>query len=108
MPEYRDKTTLMVLPDHGRGRGFFWGLHAWPVPGSGQTWMAFLGPDTPARGERQLSATVTESQVAATVAALLGEDYEVSVPRAAMPIPDVLTGESVVAENSKVKIPSMR
>ncbi len=52
LPEYRGKTTLMVLPDHGRGRGLFWGLHAWPVAGSGQTWMAFLGPDTPARGER--------------------------------------------------------
>ena len=23
MPEYRDKTTLMVMPDHGRGRGMF-------------------------------------------------------------------------------------
>jgi hypothetical protein len=106
MPEYKDKTTLMVLPDHGRGRGFLWGLHAWPVPGSGQTWMAFLGPDTPARGERKLSAPVTESQVAATMAALLGEDYDASVPRAGTPILDVLTSERVLAENARV--PSMK
>ena len=103
MPEYRDKTTLMVMPDHGRGRGWFWGLHAWPVPGSGQTWMAFLGPDTPARGERKLVAPVSENQVAATMAALLGEDYEASVPKAGAPIREVLTGESVVADNAKVR-----
>lgn len=102
MPEYHDKTTLMVMPDHGRGRGMLWGLHAWPVPGSGQTWMAFLGPDTPARGERKLVAPVSENQVAATMAALLGEDYEASVPKAGVPIMDVLTGESVVADNAKV------
>ena len=102
MPEYRGKTTLMVLPDHGRGRGILWGLHASPVPGSGQTWMAFLGPDTPARGERQLNEPVTESQVAATMAALLGEDYEASVPKAGEPILDVVASETVVAETAKV------
>ena len=37
--------------------------------------MAFLGPDTPALGERKAVVPVTESQVAATLAALLGEDY---------------------------------
>lgn len=101
MPGYRDNTTLMVLPDHGRGRGILWGLHAWPVPGSGQTWMAFLGPDTPARGERKLNAPVTESQVAATMAALLGEDYDASVPKAGLPIMDVVQSETVVASNSQ-------
>jgi hypothetical protein len=105
MPEYRDKTTLIVLPDHGRGRGVLWGLHAWPVPGAGQTWMAFLGPDTPARGERTLSAPITDSQVAATMAALLGEDYDASVPRAGRPIFDVLADDTAVAENTKA--PSM-
>jgi hypothetical protein len=33
---------------------------------------------------------VTESQVAATVAALLGEDYHASVPKAGTAIRDVL------------------
>jgi hypothetical protein len=102
MPEYHDKTTLMVLPDHGRGRGMFWKWHSWPLPGSGQTWMAFLGPDTPALGERKLVAPVSGNQVAATIAALLGENYEASVPKAGVPIMDVLTGESVVADNAKV------
>ena len=71
-----------------------------------------MGPDTPARGERTLSAPVTESQVAATMAALLGEDYDASVPKAGRPILDILASESVVADNAKAsgmgRIPSMR
>jgi hypothetical protein len=39
-----------------------------------------LGPDTPALGERKDCAEVTQSQVAATVAALLGEDWKTAEP----------------------------
>ena len=44
-----------------------------------------IAPDTPAAGLvcKQL---VTQSQVAATVAALLGEDYRAAVPAAAPPL----------------------
>jgi hypothetical protein len=52
--------------------------------------MAFLGPDTPALGERRRGPVVTESEVAATLAALLGEDYRAAVPQAGAPIADVL------------------
>lgn len=90
MPEYRDKTTLIVLPDHGRGEGAEWTTHGQKVPASRETWMAFLGPDTAAQGERRQGTVVTESQVAATVAALLGEDYHVAVPKAGTAIGDVL------------------
>jgi hypothetical protein len=91
MPEYRDKTTLIVLPDHGRGTGALWTSHGEKIPESMQTWMAFLGPDTSAQGERKQAATVTESQIAATLAALLGEDYHASVPKAGTAITDVLS-----------------
>jgi hypothetical protein len=101
MPEYRDQTTLVVLPDHGRGSGPLWKLHAWPVPGAGQTWMAFLGPDTPPLGERELAGTVTESQVAATVAALVGEDYNAEVPKAGHPISDVLGSKTLAVDDLK-------
>ncbi|HUV69073.1 MAG TPA: hypothetical protein VMW15_05380 [Terracidiphilus sp.] len=90
MPEYRDKTTLIVLPDHGRGEGSEWTTHGQKVPVSRETWMAFLGPDTAALGERKQGTVVTESQVAATVAALQGEDYRAAVPKAGMAIGDVL------------------
>ena len=90
MPEYKDKTTLIVLPDHGRGEGSKWTSHGQDNPASRQTWMAFLGPDTEPLGERKNAATVTESQVAATIAAMLGEDYHTAVPASGAPIPDVL------------------
>ena len=90
MPEYRGKTTLIVLPDHGRGVGAQWSSHWKDIPESKETWMAFLGPDTPALGERRQSTPVTESQIAATLAAFLGEDYHAAVPQSGAPIADVL------------------
>jgi hypothetical protein len=90
MPEYHDKTTLIVLPDHGRGVGAKWTSHGEEIPESKQTWMAFLGPDTAALGERKQTGKVTESEIAATVAALLGEDYQAAVPASGAPIQDVL------------------
>jgi len=89
-PEYKDKTTLIVLPDHGRGVGKEWTTHGKKIAASRETWMAFLGPDTPALGERKQGTVVTESQVAATIALLLGEDYHAAVPAAAKPVTDVL------------------
>jgi hypothetical protein len=90
MPEYKDKTTLVVLPDHGRGEGAKWTSHGQDIPESMQTWMAWLGPDTAPLGERKNAGWVTESQVAATLAALLGEDYHAAVPASGAPIQDVL------------------
>lgn len=90
LPEYRGKTTLIVLPDHGRGNGAKWTTHGEKIPESKETWMAFLGPDTAALGERRQAGAVTESQVAATVAALLGEYYHAAVPKSGAPIVDVL------------------
>jgi hypothetical protein len=52
--------------------------------------MAFLGPDTAALGERKDGPVVTESEIAATIAALLGEDYHAAVPRSGAAIEDVL------------------
>ena len=90
MPEYRDKTTLVVLPDHGRGEGTKWTGHGQEIPESSQTWMAWIGPDIAAKGERKNVGPVTESQVAATLAALLGEDYHGAVPSTGAPIAEVL------------------
>ena len=90
MPEYRGKTTLIVLPDHGRGEAALWTSHGEKIPESKQTWMAFLGPDTPPLGERKQAPPVSESRIAATLAALLGEDYHAAVPAAGVAIPDVL------------------
>ena len=91
MPQYQGKTTLIFSTDHGRGEGLSdWRDHGEKVKGAEFIWMGFLGPDTPALGERADVAAVTQGQVAATLAALLGEDYPAAVPKAAKPIADVL------------------
>jgi hypothetical protein len=52
--------------------------------------MAFLGPDTRPSGERSKTAAVAQNQIAATLAALLGEDYNSEVSKAGKPIADVI------------------
>lgn len=90
MPQYRGKTSLILVCDHGRGLGKEWTDHGQSIPASHETWMAYLGPDTPPLGVRGAGTMVTESQVAATLAALLGENYRAAVPNAGAPIADVL------------------
>lgn len=91
IPQYRGTTTLIFLPDHGRGEApIEWKSHGQKVPDSKYIWMAFLGPDTRPLGERKDIAPVTQSEIAGTLAALLGEDYAGAVPKAGKPIADVL------------------
>jgi hypothetical protein len=91
MPEYQGKTSIVFVPDHGRGDApVEWKNHGKKTARSEYIWMAFLGPDTPALGERSNVPAVTQSQVAATVAALLGENYPAAVPQAAQPVAAVL------------------
>jgi phosphopentomutase len=86
-PQYRGKTALVVTTDHGRGATRAdWTDHGSGVPGAEFIWAAVLGPDTPPLGERE-NVEVTQSQVAATVAALVGEDFNAASPKAAKPLP---------------------
>jgi len=69
-----------------------WKDHGVQQKGSENVWIAVIGPDTPALGERTNIGPVTQAQIAATVAALMGKDYRKDVPRAAPAIADVLKG----------------
>lgn len=93
-PEYRGTTTMVIVTDHGRGDFETdprdWNSHGVKHPGSENIWIAVIGPDTPALGERADCGPVTQSQVAATIAALLGKDYVAAEPRAGGAIGDVL------------------
>jgi len=81
MPEYQDTTTLIFATDHGRGEGGDdWKGHGARLPESKYNWMAFLGPDTRPLGERAHTMPVTQTQIAATLAALLGEEYTPGKP----------------------------
>lgn len=91
MPEYRDQTTFVITTDHGRGGGpVEWKDHGVDQKGSENIWIAVLGPDTEPLGERTRANPVTQAQIAATLAALLGKNYRSGVPAAAPPIEDVL------------------
>ena len=90
IPQYRGQTTFIITTDHGRGSGpVEWKEHGAEQKGSENIWIAVMGPDTPALGERTSIAPVTQSQIAATLAAFVGKDYRAAVPNAAPAIPDV-------------------
>ena len=91
MPAYAGKTALLVTTDHGRGsEGATWRDHGKAVAGAERIWIAAMGPEIPAKGERTKIPDVLQSQIAATVAALLGEDYRRDVPQAAVPLAPLL------------------
>lgn len=91
LPEYRGTTTLILSTDHGRGLGAVdWKSHDKTVPNSDGIWIGVLGPDTVALGERSQVPDLQESQIAATLAAILGENYNADVAKAGRPIADVL------------------
>jgi Type I phosphodiesterase / nucleotide pyrophosphatase len=92
-PHYRDSTTLIITTDHGRGSGpERWRDHGKEVDGAEHIWLAMIGPDTPALGERAAGPVVTQSQVAATIAALLGEDWLARRPGAGAPLAEAIRG----------------
>ena len=76
LEQYRDKTTLIITTDHGRGlQGSDWAEHDITIPGSADIWLAVIGPDTPDQGEVTAPGTVYQGQVAATLLQFLGIDY---------------------------------
>lgn len=92
MPEYRDQTTFIITTDHGRGSGpTEWKDHGTDQKGSENIWIAVMGPDTDALGERVKGEGVTQSQIAATVAQFLGKDFRQAAPAAAPALPGVVS-----------------
>ena len=86
--QYKGKTALLLTTDHGRGGNWNNWIDHGKVPESDRVWIAVMGPDTPNLGLRK-DCAVTTSQVAATVAQLLGheEEFKKTAPQAAPPLP---------------------
>jgi hypothetical protein len=76
-PQYKDKTTLIITTDHGRGTVPIetWKDHGTRIAGADQIWFAVIGPDTEAKGEMKEDVQYYQNQVAKTAAAFLGIDY---------------------------------
>jgi hypothetical protein len=77
-PQYKGKTTLIITCDHGRGsvKKDDWRHHGIEMTNSDQIWIAVIGPDTPAMGEIRTPGQLYQNQVARTISALLGLDYQ--------------------------------
>lgn len=72
-PEYKDKTTLLITTDHGRGkRPSKWTSHGLHVKGSSQTWLAMLGPNIPAQGEVKEKQQIYQKDLASLSIQMLG------------------------------------
>jgi len=88
---YRDRTTLLVTTDHGRGRsGEDWAEHDIAIPGSSDIWLFAIGPDTPAAGESGRPGTSYQGQLAATLLEALGLDPAAWRSDALPPFPGVI------------------
>lgn len=90
MPQYRGTTALLITTDHGRGSGREgWKNHGADLPGSDRIWLAALGAGVPSAGVVE-GVHATQSQCAATAAALLGLDFTTTDDRVAEPVDALL------------------
>lgn len=82
MPGYKNKTTLIITCDHGRGDSIKdqWKDHGTKVEDAGQIWIAALGPDTKPLGEIKSEMVLYQAQLATTLAAILGYNFKPGHP----------------------------
>ncbi len=75
---YKNKTTILITTDHGRGNKDIdsWRNHGSSVNGAEHVWMAVIGPDTPPKGEMANHEKIYSSQIASTIASFLGIEYQ--------------------------------
>jgi hypothetical protein len=81
-PQYKNKTTLIITCDHGRGDKIKdnWQHHGSKIEDAGQIWIAAIGPDTKATGEIKTEGLLFQKQLAATFAKLLGFTFTPNHP----------------------------
>ena len=78
IPQYANKTTLIVTCDHGRGDKIKsqWKDHGQKIADANQIWIAAMGPDIRAMGEVKQGSQLYQRQLATTFAALLGLNFK--------------------------------
>jgi len=76
-PYYKDKTTFIVTSDHGRGTDPIdnWRSHGSKYENTDQTWLMVFGAGIKAKGEVSNSVPIHATQIASTIAELLGVRY---------------------------------
>ena len=82
IPQYKDKTTLIITCDHGRGNKIksTWKDHGAKIEDAHELWLAVIGPDTNPVGEVKTPDQLYQKQIAATIAKLLGFNFTANHP----------------------------
>jgi Metalloenzyme superfamily len=82
IPQYKNKTSLIITCDHGRGDKIksTWTDHGSKIEDAHQIWLAVMGPDTKSLGEIKTSGQLYQKQIAATIAQLLGFTFTANHP----------------------------
>jgi hypothetical protein len=76
-PYYKNNTTFIITTDHGRGqKPSSWHTHGPFTKGSGETWIALIGPGIAPLGEMKITQQHYQKQIAATIAMMLGKNFE--------------------------------
>ena len=87
LPHYKDNTALVLTCDHGRGGSpRDWVNHNAETDGAEFIWIGVMGAGVPALGVRE-GVEVTQSQIAATLAQLVGQEFSKSSSQSAPPLP---------------------
>src|SRR4030095_2137345 len=82
MPEYKNKTALLITADHGRGDKVKkeWTSHGKKIEGADQIWVAALCADIEGNGEIKRDEQLYQAQLAQTIASLLGLKFTAPQP----------------------------
>lgn len=81
-PQYRNKTSLLITVDHGRGdiKKEEWTSHNNKIEGASEIWFALLGPGIKPAGEIQANMQLYQQQFAQTIAKLMGYIFKADHP----------------------------
>lgn len=80
-PGYKDKTSLLITTDHGRGKRVkHWKSHNFLLRGSADIWLALMGPDIKPGGEVKAKQQLYQEQIANTIAWLMGASFTAEHP----------------------------
>ena len=77
-PQYKNKTSLFITTDHGRGDIIKkeWRDHGKDVEDAYQIWFAVMGPEVATKGEMKNEGQLYQDQFAQTFAKLMGYTYK--------------------------------
>ncbi|MNQ39348.1 Metalloenzyme superfamily protein [compost metagenome] len=81
-PQYKNKTTLFITVDHGRGDKVKaqWTDHGSDVPGASEIWFAAMGPEIAPKGEIKTNSQLYQKQFAQTIAKIMGYNFKTDHP----------------------------